>query len=214
MNIKAYMKYLAATFPADSEDPTVIVQQLAVLAAINLAAKGRLPGAIGRGEDIDLDVVHAGIVAGLEKIKQYDGTIGTMRAFLYKTIAGTIQNYAWKRENRVTDGSWDNVLTLDSTPSAPADDTVAEDEVIVEGNDAEAIMLSEEREEAHAEGLRLAFAHLGEEGGEMLLKDSQIGYNAAARREWAESLGISIGALNMRLVRLRHQAREWALTLQ
>lgn len=233
LKLKDYIKSLSK-YPTDSEEPGIIVQQLAVLAAVRAADKGRLPASCGKGKSLDMDIVQAGILAGLERVHQYDGTLGhDMRAFLYKTIAGTIQDYAWKRENRITDGRWKfPELVLDSVPYFLGEggsgfmDAEAEgdhgkkktaEDVLLEEVTPLAIIEAEEEEDGAKTAvrrLRKVLGSVGEEGKAMLIRDSQIGRNRLLREQWAREIGITPAALHMRLVRLRQKAREWALTLQ
>lgn len=232
MKLKEYVKQLDKLYPSDCEVPSVIVQQLACLAAINLAAKGRLPASCGRGADIDMDIVNAGILAGLEKIKVHDGTLGTLRAFLYKTIAGTIQNYAWARENRVEDNHNTDITKLmiyDSVPRTGMGEQSADnpedkerpsdfrskvgDDYLITDETPESILSAEEESESNPtqEAFREVKAFLGKEDTALLLKSAQIGYDAAKRIEWASSLGLTSASLNTRLARIRKRARDWAL---
>lgn len=221
MNIKEYIKKLASDYPADSDDPTVIVQQLACLAGMRLSEQGKIPAACGVGDRLDMDIIQAGILAGLERVRHYDGTIGTMRAFLYKTIAGTMQNYAWKRENRVTDGIWEfPEKVFDSESQMPPCEEgtdkgmgMPKAQVLIEDSTPETI-LEREQDTTSADQLTGLTDLLGREAIGLLLKDASLGYNATARHKWAAEIGVSIGALNMRLVRLRQKAREWALNVQ
>lgn len=212
MKLKAYAAKLADQFPADSTDPTVIVQQLACLAAVNLASKGKLPAAVGRGKDIDMDVVQAGILAGLEKIKLYDGTLGTLRAFLYKTIAGTIQNYAWARENRVQDNHNTDLskILIVEPPTDEEEETFKHQPLVDPSTPLSIAMDMEEQTAQEALGEVLSCLNEGEKA--LLMKDAAMGYNAPERQKWADSMGITVASLRMRLFRLRERAREWYLS--
>jgi hypothetical protein len=208
LKVKDYVQKLEANYPADSDIPTVIVQQLACLAAYRLAAKGQLPASCGKGEGIDMDVIHAGILIGLERLRLYDGSIGTLRAFLYRTIAGTIQNYAWKRENRVTDGLW---AFPDKVYTSEVDDHDEElggrkEQKLIDEKTPETILLDAER--SQYQPLREAFAYLGKEDSLLLLKAAQIGVRALALE-----LKANPGSLATKLARLRKKAREWALAV-
>src|SRR5450631_1048666 len=95
MVFKQYLAFVSKHIPADSDKPTDIVQSLACLIAARLSGGGKLPVACGVGDSLDMDIVNAGILAGLEKISTYDPSKGTMRQFLYPSIAGAMQGYAW-----------------------------------------------------------------------------------------------------------------------
>lgn len=215
MNLRQYVKYLGERFPADSQEPTVIVQQLACLAARNLANKGRLPASCGKPTDVDMDIVQSGILAGLEHLRKYDGEIGTLRAFLYKTIAGTMQNYAWKRENRITDGIWDLTQTAivhtEVQPQIEVD-SARKQEYLIEEATPETIAIEAEASTPR-ERLDVALEGISSEDKGMLIKSAQIGANLALRSLWAAELGISYLHLANKLSRARKRARDWALAI-
>lgn len=222
MRLKEFIRILER-YPEDSEDPQVIVQQLAVLAAVRAADKGQLPVSCGKGDTLDMDIIHAGILAGLERIHKFDGTIGDMRAFLYKTIDGTIRNYAWARENRIEDNhntDISKVLVLEAAEPIGMGEDVAERNVgtvILRDASSPDLELEKEQEpipKTAAKALGEVFAYLGEEATALLQKDAQIGRNAIKRREWADSLGLTVMGLATKLSRLRVRARVWALSRQ
>lgn len=222
MRLKEFIRILER-YPEDSENPQVIVQQLAVLAAVRAADKGQLPASCGKGETLDMDIIHAGILAGLERVHKFDGTIGDMRAFLYKTIDGTIRNYAWARENRIEDNhntDISKVLVLEAAEPIDRGDDAAErshSSIVLRDASSPDLELEKEQEptpKTAAKALWEVFAYLGEEATALLQKDAQIGYNALKRREWAYSLGLTVGGLTTKLSRLRVRARVWALRQQ
>lgn len=236
MKFKQYADYICKSIKPDSENPFDIVQSLAVLIAERLSMGGKLPLSCGKGKDLDMDIVQAGLLAGLERLHAFDGTLGTLRQFLYPTMAGAMQSYAWERENRVGPSrpdEWPQIISFferqDSVNihdhrsdraalTEDRDSRVAFGGVIesalLDHNTPETLLEDEQAAIASLETIRAAISYLGTDSAAMLLKDSKIGYNAAKRREWADELGISIPALTMRLSRLRKAAREWALSLQ
>jgi hypothetical protein len=227
MRFKQYLEYVSKRIPADSDKPTDIVQMLACLIAQRLSTGGRLPVSCGSGNNLDMDIVQAGILAGLEKIADYDSKLGTMRQFLYPTIAGVMANYAWERENRVGDcrpkaglppyqSVYDDGTLANSVDGSNEGSTGREllPTALIENSTPESLMEAEEASKDALAGVRAAVGGLGSEGMGMLLRDAQIGYNAAKRQEWASEIGVSVGALSMRLARLRRDARDWALTVQ
>lgn len=227
MILKDYLKWVSSHVPADSEKPTDIVQSLACLIGSRLSGSGKLPVSCGVGDRLDMDIVQAGILAGLEKIATYDGTLGSMRQYLYPTIAGAMQGYAWERENRVADSrpvEWPECVNLsegETWPPQGADNAEYSDQSgheveagLVTSATPQSLIEDEEASQTALAGIRAAVAGLGTEDMGLLLKDAQIGYNAAERLAWAREKGITLGALSMRLSRLRKTAREWALTVQ
>lgn len=229
MKFKQYLEYVSTHVPADSEKPTDIVQALACLIATRLSVGGKLPIACGSGNDLDMDIVQAGLLAGLAKLREHKPELGTMRQFLYPTMAGAMANYAWERENRVAD----------SRPAVPpqsvsfsehhdSEKDVAEftedskentrtalvERALIEPNTPETLMEEEEEAQRRRRAVKTAIKGLGQEATLMLMRDAQIGYNAAKRAEWAAEIGVSVGALSVRLSRLRRDARDWALTVQ
>lgn len=211
MMLKQYITHLLKNVPADSEKPGDIVQLLACLIGTRLSNSGKLPQACGVGEGLDMDIINAGIEAGLAKVKDYDPAQGTMRQFLYPSIAGTMQMYAWERENRVAD-SRPREWPLASSPEEADGERL--NDALIDYRTPETEMIEEEEAITRGKGIRAAVAGLGTEDMAMLLRDAQIGYNAAKRQAWAAEIGVSVGALSMRLSRLRRAAREWALTVQ
>lgn len=202
-----------------------MVQSLACLIASRLSVSGKLPIACGMGDNLDMDIVQAGILAGLEKIASYDSALGTMRQYLYPTIAGAMQGYAWERENRVADSRpdvWPEVLSIQDGDSWPpqggggeySDQPKAQDAALITSATPETALMEEEDAKTAYKAITAAIAGLGTDDVALLLRDAQIGYNAAKRQQWADELGISLGALSMRLSRLRKAAREWALNVQ
>lgn len=215
MKLKEYLKYVAKNIPADSEKPTDIVQALSCLIASRLAVSGKLPVSCGHGDGLDMDIVQAGILAGLEKIADYDSTQGTMRQFLYPSIAGTMQAYAWERENRIADSrskEWPTIVSFEDNPEG--DSNTPLESGLVDTRTTESDMIDEEDAKTAHKVIAATVAALGTDDMALLLRDAQIGYNAALRLAWAQEIGVSIGALNMRLSRLRKAAREWALSVQ
>lgn len=209
MKLKEYMTYVEKHIPADSEKPTDVVQMLACLIGNRLG--NRVPAACGTGINLDMDIVQAGILAGLERIKAHDPSQGTMRQFLYPTIAGAMQSYAWERENRVADSrpqEWPYILDIDE------DFDAEEPNLIDQSANPETQMIREEEAVQQVKSIRAAVKGLGQEATAMLIRDAQIGYDPAKRQAWADEIGVTVGALSMRLSRLRKQAREWALTEQ
>lgn len=232
MMFKHYLAHVSKRVLPDSENPTDIVQMLACLIGSRLSQSGRLPLACGRGDNLDLDIVQAGIVAGLERIGEYDSAQGTMRQFLYPTMAGAMANYAWERENRVSDSRPITAPTITSfiERATEADAGYREEEEreeraggeqrslierdLVDPNTPETLLEAEQDARTAYAGVRAAIAGLGREATAMLLRDAQIGYNAAARAAWAAEIGVTPGALSVRLSRLRRDARDWACTVQ
>jgi hypothetical protein len=213
MVFKQYLAFVSKHIPADSDKPTDIVQSLACLIAARLSGGGKLPVACGVGDSLDMDIVNAGILAGLEKISEYDSKKGTMRQFLYPTIAGAMQGYAWERENRVSDSrveTWPSIVPMDGSEAEDAETEPA----LIDNHTPESDMIDLENAKTAYKGITAAVAGLGTEDMAMLLRDAQIGYNAVLRAEWAREIGVSVGALSMRLSRLRREARDWALTVQ
>lgn len=236
MRFKQYADYVCKTIKPDSENPQDIVQTLAVLIAERLSMGGKLPVSCGKGKDLDMDIVQAGLLAGLERLHAFDGTLGTLRQFLYPTMAGAMQSYAWERENRVGPSrpdEWPQITSFterqdsidvqsrfgergrltEEVDSRAAIGSIIEP-ALLDHNTPETLLEDEQSAVSSLETIRAAIGYLGTDSAAMLLKDSKIGYNAAKRRKWAEELGISIPALTMRLHRLRKAAREWALSLQ
>jgi len=213
MRFKQYLEYVSAHVPADSEKPTDIVQMLACLIAERLSTTGKLPASCGAGNDLDMDIVQAGILAGLEKIADFDSKLGTMRQFLYPTIVGAMRSYAWERENRVSDSRLDAGLPEVDYAYAESEDKPLPEQLIEETT-PETQLEGEESGQAALAAISGAMGALGTEGAAMLLRDAHIGRNAELRQAWADEIGVSIGALHMRLSRLRRDARDWGLTLQ
>lgn len=215
MILKEYMKYVSKHIPADSDKPTDIVQMLSCLIASRLGTSGKLPASCGYGDGLDMDIVQASILAGLERIADYDSTKGTMRQFLYPSIAGAMQVYAWERENRIADArprDWPVIIPFEDDPTAESPEPM--EDALVDGRTPESEMIAEEDARTAYKVISATVAALGTDDMALLLRDAQIGYNAALRLEWAREIGVSIGALNMRLSRLRRAAREWALSVQ
>lgn len=223
MKFKQYLTWVEKNIRPDSDNPEEIVQLLACLIAVRLSTNGKLPVACGRGNELDQDIVQAGILAGLEKISTYDKTLGSMRQYLYPTIAGAMRTYAWERENRVGDSrpqEWPDVCGIhdDENPQGPLDadgeETPLNEMALLSADTPESLMIAEEDAKTSYKAIRAAIAYLGTDDTAMLLKDAQIGYNAAKRQEWAREIGVSTGALAMRLARIRRRAQEFALTIQ
>lgn len=223
MKFKQYLTWVEKNIRPDSDNPEEIVQLLACLIAVRLSTNGKLPVACGRGNELDQDIVQAGIVAGLEKIRAYDSAQGSMRQYLYPTIAGAMRTYAWERENRVGDSrpqNWPDVCGIhnDENPQGPLDadgeESPLNEAALLSADTPESLMIAEEDAKTSYKAIRAAIAHLGTDDAALLLKDAQIGYNAAKRREWALELGISTGTLAMRLARIRRRAQEFVLTIQ
>jgi hypothetical protein len=211
MRFKQYMEYVAKHIPADSEKPSDVVQALACLIATRLSNSGKLPIACGKGNDLDMDIVQAGLLAGLEKLSKYDASKGTLKQFLYADMAGIMLNYAWERENRVSDSrpkDWPDVCGVDygAEEIMPAQ--------LVDTRSTEAQMIAEEDSQTAREAISAAIDNMSAEDIGMLMRDAKIGYNAALRQAWAAEIGVTVGALSMKLSRLRKRAREWALTVQ
>lgn len=223
MILKDYLKHCCLYIPIDSEEPADIVQMLACLIGSRLSTLGKLPVSCGVGEQLDMDIVQAGILAGLEKVSEYDASQGTsLRQFLYPIIAGNMRNYAWERENRVSDSrpadlpvtlpideGKDDIDTFDDNGQAIEAITV-----LIDPATPETVVEKEQASSASYQAIRAAVKGLGSEDMGMLLRDAQIGYNRAKRLAWAEEIGVSLGALQVKLSRLRRDAREWALTVQ
>ena len=210
MKFKQYMDYVAKHIPADSDKPGDIVQALACLIATRLSASGKLPIACGQGKDLDMDIVQAGLLAGLEKAPKHDPSKGTMRQFLYTDIAGAMMNYAWERENRVGDSrpkDWPCTIPID-------DDSENMHDALVDTRTTEAQMIADENAIIARDAISAAIDNMPAEDMALLLRDAKIGYNAAERQKWANEIGVTVGALSMKLSRLRKRAREWALTVQ
>lgn len=208
MMFKQYAAWVMSHVKADSEKPTDIVQALACLIATRLSTGGKLPVACGQGDTLDMDVVQAGILAGLEKIAEHDSTKGTIQQFLYPTIAGAMRDFAWQRENRVSDsrgGDWPIVVDTDEAHLESAMVTTDTPESILEANEAAQTTYN---------GITAAIAGMPPEDMALLMKDAQIGYNAVERRKWADEIGVTVGTLSMRLSRLRKTARDWAMNVQ
>lgn len=212
MKFKQYLQYVAVHVPADSERPTDIVQSLSCLIAERLSTTGKLPVSCGVGDELDMDIVQAGLLAGLERIKAYDAALGTMRQFLYPTIAGAMRDYAWERENRVSDSRPDEAPQAVAFTDKDEEDAATEPALVNEST-PETMMIAEQAGTAALERITAAVGSLGTDGAAMLLRDAQIGYDAAKRLEWAAEIGVSLGALNVRLSRLRRDARDWALNV-
>lgn len=222
MRFKQYLEYVSAHVPADSDKPTDIVQALACLIARRLSVNGKLPAACGTGDDLDMDIVQAGLEAGLAKMSDYDPILGTtLRQFLYPTIAGAMSNYAWERENRISDSRPGEGLAAQDIASSY--ETGSSDEgtprellpdALVDMRTPETEALDEEARGETYKGIRAAVRGLGSEATQMLLRDAAVGYDAAKRSAWAAEIGVSVGALSVRLCRLRRDARDWALTIQ
>lgn len=223
MILKDYLKYCSAHIAADSERPTDIVQMLACLVGSRLSSLGKLPVSCGIGDQLDMDVVQAGILAGLEKARDFDATLGTsLRQYLYPIIAGNMRNYAWERENRVSDSRPVSLPTALSIEEGEDDNDTMDNNVeqiegiavLIDPNSPETVVNEEEASQSSYKAIRAAVKGLGSEDMAMLLKDAQIGYNRAKRLAWAQEIGVSLGALQVKLSRLRRDAREWALTVQ
>lgn len=222
MKFKRYLRYVAAHIPTDSEKPTDIVQMLACLIASRLSRTNKLPVSCGRGNELDMDIVQAGILAGLQRLEAFDSTKGTLKQYLYQRMAGEMFNYAWKRENRVADALPDELPSVFSFYDEGEDPKLLDEEGDEEALPAQLLshttpeteMAELDAAKEQYEALQTAIGGLGKEGTAMLLRDVQIGYNAAARQAWADEIGVSVGALSMRLARLRRDARDWALTVQ
>lgn len=226
MKFKQYLKWVSEHIPPESDSPTDIVQSVTCLIASRLSILGRLPIACGYGDNLDMDIVQAGLLAGLEKIGDYDRTLGTsMRQFLYPTIAGAMQSYAWERENRIGDSRpriWPEIMDAEDSgwigdPSNDVDDETPVgplEERLIDSDSPESLMVQEEESKTALAAIGAAVAGLGTDDMALLLKDAQIGYNAAKRQAWADEIGVTLGALSMRLSRLRKVAREIALKNQ
>lgn len=215
MMFKQYIAWVSQHIPPDSERPTDMVQSLACLIASRLSEGGKLPIACGSGDSLDMDIVQAGIIAGLEKIDTYDSTLGTMRQYLYPSIAGAMQTYAWERENRVSDARpdvWPEIVMLHD--SSPQEDDTPIEAALMDQTTPESSMIEEEEAKTAYKAITAAVSGLGTSDMAMLLKDAQIGYNAVLRQQWADEIGVSLGALYVRLSRLRRNARDWALKNQ
>src|SRR5271154_6481852 len=113
MKLKTYAKWVVKNIPENTDKPEEIIQQLAVMLGIRLSIAGKFPAACGKGLDLDMDIVQAGITRGLLVLRMgltpRNGV--TWGARLYKPIWGAMQEWAWKRENRVLDSNhpsdWD-----------------------------------------------------------------------------------------------------------
>jgi len=213
MKFKQYMDYVSKHVPPKSDKPSDIVQSLTCLIAARLSASNKLPIACGKGKDLDMDIVQAGLVAGLAKAPRHDASKGTLQQFLYSDIAGAMLNYAWERENRVSDSrprDWPEVMGSDYG-STDNDEMPRQ---LVDDQNAESAMIAEEDRETAREAISAAIDNMSAEDIDMLMRDAKIGYNAALRQAWAAEIGVTIGALSMKLSRLRRRAREWALTVQ
>lgn len=218
MRLKQYLKILEKMYPTDSDDPTVIVQQLACLAGIRLSHKGGLPKACGRGLDLDMDIINEGVVTGLEKLRRYDGEMGSIRAYLYPSIAGAMRHYAWKRENRVTHGEWEKsihevypaemfegyFLENEDGETLIAPIAGEPDVMLVDGIEDETIQTETVTEDNQRLGLRLAA--LATEDRRLLLRYGRLGKsNGTGRTAMAEEMGINVPALRMRVQRIKEK---------
>jgi len=210
VKFKPYMEYVARNIPADSVRPTDIVQALACLIASRLSAKGSLPASCGTGNDLDMDIVQAGILAGLEKLNSFDASKGTLKQYLYTAMAGAMHGYAWERENRVADS---RPRVWPSTIPITEDDSDIES-ALIDYRTTEAEIIAEEDQQTAREAISAAIDNMPAEDMAMLLRDAKIGYNAALRQAWANEIGVTVAALSTRLSRLRRKAREWALSVQ
>lgn len=216
MQLKEYLRTLELRLDADSDDPATMVQQLACLAGIRLSNKGSLPASCGRGPNLDMDVVQAGILAGLEKIRKYDGVTGNIRAYLYPRIAGEIQNYAWKRENRVADGIWSDIYEVYAADSyeQPGDEDAAPhrmpsnmmvpsfEEMYVE---AERI---KEKVNTKEKLISLVFKSLSKEEQEIFQTAAVMGNNKPLRLAWGEQLGLSPSGLKRKISYVREKVNK------
>lgn len=211
MQLKEYLRTLELRLDADSDDPATMVQQLACLAGIRLSNKGSLPASCGRGPNLDMDVVQAGILAGLEKIRKYDGVTGNIRAFLYPGIAGEIHDYAWKRENRVTDGLWNDIYEVYAADSyeQPGDDEIAPprmpSNMVVQSfedmyTEAEGIR---DKTNTRAKRLAIVYKSISTEEKEIFETAAIMGNNKRLRGNWADSLGMSYEKLREKIRRTR-----------
>lgn len=222
MKLKQYLAYVSTHIPADSETPTDIVQSLSCLIASRLAAHGRLPASCGQGEDLDMDIVQAGILVGLERLQDHKAELGTLKQYLYPHIAGAMQSYAWERENRVGESRPNTSPITFSAYETTEDSPIQNGELTTDNRDhtllideqsPETTMIAEEEAMDANRAIRAAATGLGKESMDMLLRDAKIGYNSAARQVWADELGVSLGALYTKLARLRRDARDWALLI-
>lgn len=241
MYLKDYIDQIQANIKPNTVHPKEVVQLLACLIGERLSRTGKLPMACGVGGYLDMDIVNEGIIIGLEKLSEFDATKGSLKQFLYPNMAGAMRDYAWKRENRVGESLPDEQPTAvsfyekdvpfepnkrgetqeaedrDGLPGGMAEDgskNMMVDARLIEEDSPESLLQREQDEETRSSVLGATLRHLGKEAVAMLRRDAAIGYNAAARQAWAEEIGVSVGALSVRLSRLRRGARDWALTLQ
>src|ERR1700761_8405147 len=63
MILKEYLGILEKLYSPETDDPTAIVQLLAALAGAKLSREGKLPKSCGVGDNLDMDIVNAGILA-------------------------------------------------------------------------------------------------------------------------------------------------------
>lgn len=236
MILKQYIRQIEANIKPDTNHPKEVVQLLACLIGDRLSRGGKLPVSCGSGEHLDMDIINEGIFKGLEMLSKFDATQGSLRQFLYPSMAGAMRNYAWERENRVGDmrsndlpkavSFFEKASPQDSDHYSDGKD-IPEEEIMPQHGDMDLLdgrlvdpqtasspMEAEEEEARRAEVLGSTIRHLGRESMGMLLRDAQIGYNSAERQKWADSLGVSVGALSVKLSRLRRDAREWAMNVQ
>lgn len=217
MRLKEYLKILQKLYSTNTDEPTAVVQQLACLAGVRLSNKGMLPVSCGKGGNLDMDIINAGILVGLEKLRRYDGELGVnIRAYLYPSIAGEIRHYAWKRENRVTHGEWNSSIH-EVYPSEifeghlPPDNEEIPNIIneypeafAVDGAEEATIQTNTVEEDNHRLGRKLAL--LPTEDRRLLLKYGRLGKsNGTGRRMMAEELGITVPALRMRLQRIKEK---------
>lgn len=208
MRLKEYLKILQKLYPADSDDPAVIVQQLACLAGARLSNKKLLPTSCGVGNNLDMDVINAGIVSGLEKLHRFDGDMGTLRAFLYPNIAGAIQHYAWKTQNRVSHAEWRAVIN-----EVHSSDEYSGEEVhgdyggyfpdIPAAMQQDSYELSTEEEETEAEEdnkRKDKASRVDTEDASILVRYYQENED---KQTIADSLGITLGSLYARVQRIK-----------
>lgn len=229
MKLKQYVQWLAKHVPTDSESPTDIIQQLAALLGMRLSLANKLPNTCGIGDTLDMDIVQEGILKGLERLNAFDEAKGNLKQFLYLPMMGRMIDYAWERENRVGDCR-PRAAPLIHGLSAKTDDTDGEDwegegdvmefdkalvePALVTSTTPETTMEADEEGTRRLDTVRGVASYLGPVDMAMLLRDAQIGYSAIKRLAWAEELGVSLGALQTKLARLRRDARDWAMSVQ
>lgn len=222
-HFSAYADHVSKTIDPDTEEPAEVVQLVAVRIGMKLSCEGKLPVSCGTGLDLDLDIVNEGILAGLEQLSSYNPKKGTLRQFLWKSMAGAMYDHAWERES-VTgfldrkrlphDVSLSEALEgkLDEEPDEDAEEkcaTVARAEQFYPSIEDQLIEEEESRRsKSYVESRKEALKQLSARDRALLMKSARIGSDKAKRDAWATELGISYQSLAVAIARARKKLKE------